>query len=589
VPKRQHVRRPITDEWVQLRLLCTWPEQETYELIRPIVLFGQSPTERARQTGSARRSLYRKAAAFAQRGLQGLLGDPPTDDHRRLPEPLRQAIRELKAEHAALNLREIATICSVRFGRQPSHHTVETILAAGPVPSSSSRRFPPYSDIPEATQRRLAIMHLHVEGWNVQSIAAYLQTSRPTVYATLQRWATDAFADLADHSHRRKQGALKTDLKAITEVRRLQENPELGEFRIHAALKQQFGIDLSPRTCGRILALNRKLYGFERPAPMPHVPQAMPFKATRRHQYWTVDLRYLDMHNVGGGMIYVISILENYSRVILASRLSRTQDLAAFLIVLLDAVERFGSPEALVSDSGSIFKANDAMRIYAALGIQKEQIELGQPWQSYIETTFNIQRRMADWHFAQAKTWQELHASHERWWNDYNAQDHWAHLKRADKRRSPNDVLSFVRGTEWQSDEVHQIFRVARGERQVKANGYIRFRHWDLYGERGLARHPVAVWLSADVTTVTIEYAHAPLAQYTAAPAAKRTRFKDVTLLHLFENHFPSPQLLLWEPTAVEWRLALPRPTTASRRPRELPNAMQPPLFPAESTRAATG
>jgi hypothetical protein len=43
-------------------------------------------------------------------------------------------------------------------------------------------------------------------------------------------------------------------------IRALQENPELGECHIHQALKQ-VGIDLSPRTCGRILALNRKLYG----------------------------------------------------------------------------------------------------------------------------------------------------------------------------------------------------------------------------------------------------------------------------------------------------------------------------------------
>jgi len=42
-------------------------------------------------------------------------------------------------------------------------------------------------------------------------------------------------------------------------VRRLQENPDLGEFRIHAALLQ-LGIKLSPRACGRILALNRTLY-----------------------------------------------------------------------------------------------------------------------------------------------------------------------------------------------------------------------------------------------------------------------------------------------------------------------------------------
>jgi len=112
-------------------------------LIRPIVLFGQSPVERARQTGSSRCSLYRKAAAFTQLGLAGLLGELPIDDHRRLPEPMRQAIRALKAEHTALNLREIATICYVSFGRRPSHHTVEKVLAEEPIPPSSTRRFPP--------------------------------------------------------------------------------------------------------------------------------------------------------------------------------------------------------------------------------------------------------------------------------------------------------------------------------------------------------------------------------------------------------------------------------------------------------------
>ncbi len=53
------------------------------------------------------------------------------------------------------------------------------------------------------------------------------------------------------------QPARKVDLAAMAAVRRLQANPELGEFRIHAAL-EALGIPLSPRTCGRILALNRQ-------------------------------------------------------------------------------------------------------------------------------------------------------------------------------------------------------------------------------------------------------------------------------------------------------------------------------------------
>ena len=58
------------------------------------------------------------------------------------------------------------------------------------------------------------------------------------------------------------------DLKAIDAVRRLQKNPNLGEFRVHAALAQVC-IHLSPRTCGRILALNRRIYGYEKPESGP--------------------------------------------------------------------------------------------------------------------------------------------------------------------------------------------------------------------------------------------------------------------------------------------------------------------------------
>jgi hypothetical protein len=51
--------------------------------------------------------------------------------------------------------------------------------------------------------------------------------------------------------------------------------------------------------------------------------------------------------------------------------------------------------------------------------MEKAEIEKGKPWQNFIETTFNIQRRMADYHFARAESWQELVDAHERWMEDY--------------------------------------------------------------------------------------------------------------------------------------------------------------------------
>jgi Integrase core domain len=190
-------------------------------------------------------------------------------------------------------------------------------------------------------------------------------------------------------------------MRAIAAVRKLQENPELGEFRVHAALAQ-IGIHLSPRTCGRILALNRALYGLEKPSGGGGRAKTMPFASGRRHEFWTADVRYLDAideHELGG-RAYVVSILENHGRAILASAVSPTQDLSAFLSVLYRAVERYGAPEALVTDGGSVFRANQAKAVYEAAGVAKHEIERGKPWQSYVETTFNIQRHMANWHTA---------------------------------------------------------------------------------------------------------------------------------------------------------------------------------------------
>src|SRR5207253_2860498 len=113
--------------------------------------------------------------------------------------------------------------------------------------------------------------------------------------------------------------------------------------------------------------------------------------------------------------IYCISILEHFSRAVVASALSRRQDLTAVLLVLYAAVRQHGAPEVLVSDGGGVFRANDAQRIYDALGITKLQIDRRQAWQSSIETAFNVQRRMADWHFARATSWSELLAVHDQW------------------------------------------------------------------------------------------------------------------------------------------------------------------------------
>jgi hypothetical protein len=562
-PKRR--RREPTHDWDQVQCYVAWPEQEAYEILRPITLFGETAAERAATTGVAERTLARRVDLFDATGMASLFehkAAPAPGDRRQVPADIRQRVLNLKAEYPAFRPSEIAAICRRRDDCRIDHKTVQRILATNPLPAGVQRRYPPYAQMHDGQERRRAIIDLYFGGWNIASIAGYLQTNRPRVYETLYRFFAEDFAGLPDKSRTPKQPAHKVDLRAMAEVRRLQANPELGEFRIHAALKAM-GIHLSPRTCGRILALNRQL-GLPAPAAAtPHAKKAMPFAATYRHEYWSVDVRYIEDHQLEQrGTIYVVSILDNYSRALLASVISPRQDLTTFLLVLREALRAYGCPTAVVSDGGSIFKANAVLRIYDTLKIERYQIAAGQPWQNYIETHFNILRRMADFGFAHATTWDELQAVHARFLHDYNVQDHFAHRKRKDGKRSPQAVLGWVKGIWCDPATLDRLFQV-RAPRRFDQNGYVRFRHWRIYGERGLAGRHGAAWLFGTVLSLTFE--ETLLVQYQVAYAPDGRHLQALTEARLFANSHPSLQPYL-PGLASDWPLTVQLPPPAPRR-----------------------
>jgi hypothetical protein len=69
-PKRS--LRERTDEWASIKQWTLWPEQTLYEEIRPIILCGQTPGERAKEIDAAQRTLSRKADEFEKDGMQSL-------------------------------------------------------------------------------------------------------------------------------------------------------------------------------------------------------------------------------------------------------------------------------------------------------------------------------------------------------------------------------------------------------------------------------------------------------------------------------------------------------------------------------------
>ncbi len=398
------------------------------------------------------------------------------------------------------------------------------------------------------------------------------------MYDTLERWVEEQFAGMPDRSHARKQPATKATLSVVSEIRKLQQNPELGEWRVHAALLQ-LGIHVSPSTCGRIMARNRALYGLDKPKRSPKPKKDMPFKASKRHQYWSLDIRYIEKHGLDHDKpVYVISILENYSRALLASTLSPTQDLVPELMLLFEAFRAHGVPVAIVTDGGSVIRANRMVEVCRVLGIGRERIEQGQPWQNYIETHFSIMRRMADYHLERSSSWEEMLVAHRRFVTDYNNQQHWAHRERDDGRKSPAEVLGWVRGTVYPEEVLHRVLYATQYPRHIDGYGYVRLRNWRMYDERGLSGTPVSVWVYDGA--IRLEYEAVLLSAYSFEWKRDGRHIREVTNPKVVQTHFRSPQLSLFELGPHEWLLCLRAPEYAPRRQNRTELALQPLLHP---------
>jgi len=118
-----------------------------------------------------------------------------------------------------------------------------------------------------------------------------------------------------------------------------------------------------------MLEVNRKriqrlmrIMGIEALYPKPNLSRPAPgheiypyllrgVSIERRNQVWSTDITYIPMR---GGFLYLVAVMDWFSRFVLSWELSNTME-TGFCLAALDAAFRFGQPEIWNSDQGSQF------------------------------------------------------------------------------------------------------------------------------------------------------------------------------------------------------------------------------------------
>src|SRR5215468_4606505 len=425
---------------------------------------------------------------------------------------------------------------------------------------------PTFATFDDAYQARWTVVRMAYEGWNKTSIAACLKLARAHVYTILEAFAPDGFAGLEDQRTRPPQHpANQLSLPLFKEILDLQrEYPRAGRFRIRGLLGQQRAEPLpSERTVGRAMAINRQLHGAPGPwrsareeHPAPVSLKHLPYRPAYHHHLWFTDIRYLVQ--LDGSWVYSICIIEGYSRKIVAGMASPHQDLTAILQILFAALAEYGCPHALVSDNGSVFTAKDYLAILRDLELEALHIEQGKPWQNMIEAQFTVQLRLADDHFEQAQTLEDVQNQPAAFIETFNTTPHWAHRTRADGQRTPVEVLGWLRGRIVEPQRLRELFGRTEWRRTVNHYGFVSVQRFYLYAEHGLARQRVSIWIYEG--QLSIEYHKTLVARYRCLYDRKHRQLHDVNEPLFYTTPFASPQLELIELDDEQWRKFQRRP-----------------------------
>jgi putative transposase len=90
-------------------------------------------------------------------------------------------------------------------------------------------------------------------------------------------------------------------------------------------------------------------------------------KIEHANQVWCTDITYIPMRK---GFVYLVAIMDWYSRRVLSWRLSNTLDSGFCVAALNEALRKYGAPEIFNTDQGCQFTSEDFTQVLKDAGIQ---------------------------------------------------------------------------------------------------------------------------------------------------------------------------------------------------------------------------
>ena len=87
----------------------------------------------------------------------------------------------------------------------------------------------------------------------------------------------------------------------------------------------------------------------------------------RPNQVWSTDITYVRLPR---GFVYLVAIIDWYSRKIMSWRLSNTMDAGFCVDCLEEAIETYGTPEIFNSDQGSQFTSDAFTGVLIKSGVK---------------------------------------------------------------------------------------------------------------------------------------------------------------------------------------------------------------------------